>query len=339
MTRAAAQESSASFSLVPPGLAKSLAGKAHTPEGEHVLQAADKVLGNTPHALSRIHTEGTLPHQGIRDQSEVAVADFHVVRDLALAYRLTGNAKYLTALEPYLVAWASVYKVSGDPIDETNFMDLFIGYDLVRSEVKPATSTAMTGLLRQFTEVYSKSVLAKKNDMGNFQSHRIKLFTLSAFGLGDTALIEQAHAAFNQHLSLNIRPDGSVWDFYHRDAIHYVTYDLEPLTAACLAAKQHGQDWFHDAEPNSVAHGIDWLKPYVTGQQTHIEFVHSPVKFDKARANAGLSDYAPHPWEPSAGLGLLTLAGAMEANRQDLCRQVATSAQKQPIDWVVLLFW
>src|ERR1700683_1033733 len=263
---AAALDDSASFSLVSPATAKSLAGKAQTPEAERILRAAEKVLPDVPHALPRIHLEGTLPHQGIYDQSKVAVADLTTVRELALAYRVTGDTKYLAAVEPYLLAWAKVYKVSLNPIDETNFSDFFVGYDLVQADVQPATRTAMTSFLRQFGEGYAKAVVAKKSDAGNWQSHRIKLFTQSAFALGDEALIEKAHAAFTQHIEANIHADGSVYDFYQRDAIHYVLYDLEPLTVACLAAKEHGQDWFHEADPGSVAHGIDWLTPFVTGQ-------------------------------------------------------------------------
>ena len=84
---------------------------------------------------------------------------------------------------------------------------------------------------------------------------------------------------FLRHLSVNIAPDGEVVDFAKRDALHYVTYDLEPLTVAALAAKAHGQDWMHEQSVthSSVAAGVDWLVPYARGEKTHEEFVHSHV--------------------------------------------------------------
>jgi hypothetical protein len=130
-----------------------------------------------------------------------------------------------------------------------------------------------------------------------------------------------------------------VYDYYYRDALHYVVYDLEPLSVACLAAENHGQDWYHEDAPASVAKAVDWLVPFATGRETHIEFVHSKVGFDQARAHAGLGEYGPHPWSPAASIELLTTVAALDPARTALCRQVAASANKKPTNWRILLFW
>ena len=74
---------------------------------------------------------------------------------------------------------------------------------------------------------------------------------------------------------------------------------------AALAAKAHGEAWFHAAVHGGscVELAIDWLTPFALGQKTHKEFVHSSVPFDAMRAKAGLKGY-PGPWEPGASIHL-----------------------------------
>ena len=329
----------AAFALVSPAAIAALPARKSSPAASGILQHATTDLSATPHPMAHIHTEGTLPHQGIRDASIAAEADFPITLDLALAYRLTNDRRYLDAADRYLSAWASIYKPDFNPIDETRLMDLILAYDLVRADVSAPTREKMTALLRSLADGYAGEVVKKIADKGNWQSHRVKLLTLTAFALGDDALIRQAHEAFSAHVKINIRPDGSVHDFYQRDALHYVTYDLEPLTVACLAARTHGQDWFDESAPGSVAKGVDWLLPFATGQKSHVEFVNSKTAFDRKRAEAGEGEYGAHSWKPEAGLGLLTLAAAVDPARRAVCQQVATASGKTPTAWVTLLFW
>ena len=330
---------SATFAVVSPARAQSLAEKKDAPEAQGFIKDADQHLAEPPHALARIHLEGTLPHQGIWDQSKVAVADFPVMRDFALAYRLTGDDKYLHALDGYLLDWATTYKISLNPIDETNLDEMIVAYDLAKDALPETTRQKVNDFLRAMAVGYAGAVIKAQKDEGNWQSHRIKMLTLSAYALGDADLIGKAHAAFSQHISVNIKPDGSVFDFYKRDAMHYVLYDLEPLSVACLAAKQHGQDWYNEGAPASVANGVNWVLPFAKGQKTHIEFAKSTVPFDKKRAAAGIGEYAPHQWEPAASIRLLTLATALDPAQRQVCEQVCAATHKKPTDWIVLLFW
>ena len=52
-------------------------------------------LNDPPHALEKLHTEGTLPHEGIYDQSVEAEKDLDLLRDAALAWRATSDDRYL----------------------------------------------------------------------------------------------------------------------------------------------------------------------------------------------------------------------------------------------------
>jgi len=117
-----------------------------------------------------------------------------------------------------------------------------------------------------------------------------------------------------------------------------VTYDLEPLTTAALAAKAHGEDWFHAATPGSpcVELAIDWLTPFALGQKTHEEFVHSSVAFDAARAQAGVKGFAG-PWDPGTSLHLFQLAALADPKYAPFIQPIAAKAGRSPQDWLVLL--
>ena len=51
-------------------------------------------LNDPAHAVSKLHTEGTLPHEGIYDQSVEAEKDLDLLRDAALAWRATSDDRY-----------------------------------------------------------------------------------------------------------------------------------------------------------------------------------------------------------------------------------------------------
>ncbi len=340
-TAAAAVEenSSVPYALIPPAVAERLKSEASSTHALHLLKTAQADLANKPNPLPLVHTEGTLPHQGIRDQSGKAERDWPQMLAFGMAYRLTGDPKYLEAAERFLSAWLAIYQVSFNPIDETNLDQMILAYDLTRPDLSRPTQEKMTAFLRTMAQGYLDKIAAQKTeDITNWQSHRIKLLTLSAFALGDPDLIARAHQVFQRQLSVNIRPDGSVVDFYKRDALHYVVYDLEPLATAALAAQTHGDDWFHPATAGapSVEKAIDWLTSYALGQKSHQEFVHSAVAFDAARAKAGEKGYSG-PWQPATSLRVYQLAAMVDPKYAPTMQQIAAKSGRSPTDWIVLL--
>jgi hypothetical protein len=191
-----------------------------------------------------------------------------------------------------------------------------------------------------YLDTIARQIAAGKEDIDNWQNHRIKLITLSAFALGDERLIERAHQAFLEQLSVNISSSGMVHDFIERDALHYVTYGLDPLVVSAIAAKAHGQDWFNAQSPSgaSVPLALDWLTPFALGQKTHEEFVHSKIGFDAARAHAGLKDYSGM-WVPSTSLPLYEKAAVLDPKYETVFQQVNQSNGNKyhPADWLVLV--
>src|SRR4051794_11065393 len=63
------------FALVRPAEAEALARIANGALRAEVIRFADRLLDRAPHAMARLHVEGTLPHQGIYDESREALRD------------------------------------------------------------------------------------------------------------------------------------------------------------------------------------------------------------------------------------------------------------------------
>lgn len=313
-------------------------GAESTPVARQVIRRADAALGRPPGAIPQLHTEGTLPGKGIRDISLKAKQDQPIVLDLALAWRLTGDRRYLDQASRYLEAWVDTYRMSFNPIDETGFDTLILATDLTEAELPGPLAAKLEGFWRRMAEGYLGAMEGKANDPNNWQSHRVKLATMAAFAVGDLGLIDRARNAFRRQIAGNVQPDGSVVDFHERDALHYVTYDLDPLLMAAIAAKAHGEDWISWKSPtgSSLASALDWLEPYAAGAKAHVEFVNSKIQFDRARAAAGQSDYAPHAWKPGSAVNTFAMAALADPAYRDFAAQLAAQTNTRPAAWVSL---
>lgn len=274
--------------------------KTYVPQLSRALQAR---LDSQPSPLAHVHTEGTLPHQGLYDASLAAERDWPVMRDAAYAWRAGAGDAYLALATRYFKAWIATYQPDLNPIDETNLDTLIQTYAVIAPTLTPDDRAAAQSYLRAWAKAYidamdshqaasqSPKVTIWNN---NWQSHRVKLVTMMAVALNDDALFHTARRLFLAQIAVNMHPDGEVIDFKERDALHYVIYDLEPLAQAALAARARGEDWFHLPASNgaTLAKGFAWLKPYANGDKPHEEFVYSKVRFDAQRAAAGEKGYS-----------------------------------------------
>lgn len=305
-----------------------------------VIARATEALDRPPGALPRLHTEGTLPGHGIRDISIKAKQDQPIVLNLAIAWRLTGDRRFLDATSRYLEAWADVYQMSLNPIDETGFDALVLAYDLTENDLADPVRAKLDRFWRAMATGYLDAMDAgPRNAETNWQSHRIKLATLSAFQTGDAAIIDRARAAFRKQVAVNLYADGSMFDFHERDALHYVTYNLDPLMVAALAAQAHGEDWYAWTSPKgaSLPRSLDWLSAYARGEKTHIEFARSKIQFDRDRAASGQKEYAPHPWDVANAVGTYSLASLLDARFLPLRDDLVRKSRKSPPLWTEIL--
>lgn len=308
---------------------------AANPAANALLAAAQRHLADRPAPLPHVHTEGTLPNHGIREQSLVAEKDWPLMRQAALAWRISGDPRYLKQVDEYLAAWADVYQPDFNPIDETNLDMLITAYALTADHLRLETRAASRRLISNLGNGYIAHIeqfhgQKKGTQTNNWQSHRVKLVTLAAAALDDRAMLEQAHQLFKQQVADNILADGSVTDFQDRDALHYVVYDLEPLVQAALAAKPYGGDWLNlKSNGASLGAALDWLVPYANGQRSHQEFVHTHVQFDKDRARVGEAGYSG-TWDAKSSATLFWLAAQLDKRYLPVATQLAA----RPADWI-----
>ncbi|MEQ5840353.1 alginate lyase [Paraburkholderia acidicola] len=286
-------------------------------------------LNDPAHAVARLHTEGTLPHEGIYDQSVEAQKDLDLLRDAALAWRATSDDRYLKFVDRVLYAWVTTYQPSFNPIDETHFEGLILAYDMTASALPVKTRNASMAFLTKFANGYIAQIDAQPRPLtgtyrNNWQSHRVKLISMAAFTLDNRKMIDAAQRLFVEHVGDNIAPDGSTVDFAERDALHYVTYDLQPLVTAALAARRHNRNWLPQraATDASLADALNWLTPYALGTKTHDEFVRSSVPFDAKRREAGLPGYAG-PWDPKSATELFHLAARLDGRYTPIALRLA----------------
>ena len=286
-------------------------------------------LNEQPHALAKLHTEGTLPHEGIYDQSVAAEQDLDLLRDAALAWRASSDDRFLKLVDRLLYAWVTTYQPSFNPIDETRFEGLILAYDMTASALPVKTRNAAMAFLTKFANGYIAQIDAQPRPLtgtfrNNWQSHRIKLIAMAAFTLDNRKMINAAQRLFVEHIGDNIAPDGSTIDFGERDALHYVTYDLQPLVTAALAARRHNRNWLQEKGANGATlfAALNWLVPFATGQKTHEEFVRSNVAFDAKRREAGLPGYSGQ-WDPKNATELFHLAARLDGRFTPVALQLA----------------
>lgn len=262
-----------------------------------------------------VSTEGRLPGDPVRAESNAAQQEWYGMLALAQAARLTGDRGYGDALERYFAAWAPVFEPQGNPISETHFQQLILAFETGEDWLTPATHTLTLRLFQRTADVvFDRKRIRQGTDRNNWQSHRIKLGTALAFVLNDRERIAISRGVFQQHIANTLSPDGTVLDFRERDALHYVVYSLEPLLTAALIARQHGEDWYSFTTPEgaSLARALQWLLPYATGERTHVEFQNTRVEFDRARARAGVPGYSGL-WQPAEAATCYQLAARLDA--------------------------
>jgi len=278
-----------------------------------IKKTADRALGEKPQPVKRIVSEGTLYSDPEKKRSLAARRDLFKIEALGYAYALLEKREYGEKAREFVLAWARLYESDGNPINETEFVRLMMGYDLARGlfsagERAEAERWLVRMAEKERSEIRPGTSAAKNNHM----SHRLKIIGHVAYLLPEPALLRWTAAEYKRHLEQNLDPDGSTFDFHQRDALHYHVYDLLPLVELCLAAEQNGEHLYDTATSRgaTLENAIAFLIPYIKGEKTHREFVGSTVKFDRERSAAGdPSIRVGASWKPEEARRLFDLAG------------------------------
>jgi hypothetical protein len=248
-------------------------------------------------------------------------------------WQSTGDTNYKESASTYIRNWATTYKPNLNPIDETNFDALAYAYMVLRDSFDDKSRYDVDQFFVRWATGYIQSIdsaAAQGHTTGiwsnNWQSHRVKLITVMAAAVDSAGLFDSARRIYWSQIDNNILADGRVVDFVQRDAIDYVVYDLEPLTAAALVARSRGEDWYHNTSKSgaTLQSAITWLDPYASGKVSHDEFVHSTVPFDAQRARAGLPGFAG-AYNPKGAAALYWMVGELDQKYETFARSLSKS--------------
>jgi hypothetical protein len=323
-----ASDPSSGYAIFSPDVIAKLPSLRSTPVGDSTIKKAKAFLSAAPKPMPRLHVRHLNESTEFHDASNLAQKDWEGMELLGLAYRITGDRKYLDADVRYFSAWADVFKpryADLDPIDQGQTEQLIMAYDLVRDSLPAPVVTEMNTLCRSLAEGYTKwALLSGLNN--NLESHAVELAVLASYETNDPKLEKHAENVFLSQVSHNVQKDGSVVDWHLRDALLYVDYDLKPLATGAFAAHLHGAEWFHVGGKKTLAHAVDWLIPFATGDRQHEEFVHTTLGIDVRRADQGEKGFSG-TWKPSKNAqDILGMAALMDPDYEaafQACMRVA----------------
>ena len=301
-----------------------------------LLHAAEGALKRSPDPLPVVHVEGTLPTLPSYQRALQARKDWAAMEALASAYIVDRDTRYVEGYARYLSAWLDVYKVSGNPIDETRLAQWLLAYRSAGAALPSGLSERMRQFACDLAIRYTQPQPAsRKTSTNNWQSHRVKLAVMGAHVCGEAALITAAEAAFAKQIDDNLLANGETVDFAERDAIHYVVYSVEPLLEAALFARLHGRPLFAitGRDGQSISRTLEWLAPYARGEKTHEEFVHSRVRFDAERAAAGVPGFSG-PFLPKSAQWTYWLAAQMDGKWLEVSRKLGNPSITQRAPWL-----
>ena len=280
------------------------------PELKRVLELAQTALTADLTPVDTLHFEHTLPGDPAYQASHRAVDSLQQLRYLAVCARVADPAlaaRCGNVAKPAIVAWAKIYKPTGNPINESRLIPLIEAIDLMIPLLSADDRHLVFALGHHLISSGDKLFHQMKHSDGrllnNWSSWRLALRAVTATMMDDRKLVADTAQRFAQQAAHNITGDGSTVDFTERDALLYHLYDTEAyVTAFALAPAALG------SSQAAIARALDFVHPYFDGSKQHIEFAHTTVEFDRERRKAGVADYQNVAWKPEAARPVLRLA-------------------------------
>jgi len=276
--------------------------------------------GKSFSTVPQIFIAGYLPGDPRYDASLNALHQMKMLVPLALCARACApdlRSRAQRSANQGVFAWMHAYaQPTGNPIDESGLLPLLLATDLLQSTWSVPQRAEAATWLKLFlasSDHYWQTVLNGPNNTpySNFESWRLMLALLAAKIDGQQSNMAALTVLWHRQLTANLGTDGRTFDLRRRGSLHYQTYDLEPM----LWVKLFVPEVFSQQEDELVLRAVMYLKPYVQGQQTYIEFAHpdpalgAPIAFDRTRRDAGLPGYQLKNWNPEDARLLLHLAG------------------------------
>ena len=284
-----------------------------------VLRRAQAGLDATIRPAAALHLAGTLNRDPAHQASDRAKASFPLIFDFAVCARTAAEPlreQCMDKAKSALLAWARVYRPSGNPIDERFFAPMLQAVDLLVPVLPSAPARRLLGWTRAFAAAgdgfYASRPAADTARSNNWMSARLLVRALAATICDDRALQASTRRLLDAFVARNFVPDaggridGETFDFVQRDALEYHVTDLWFLTQIALFAPAI-------VTPHAralILEGLLFLKPFYLGEREHVEFLHTTVAFDVKRRDEDTNNpaFQNRPWDRAQARPLLRLA-------------------------------
>jgi hypothetical protein len=285
----------------------------------NVTVRAQAALDVALEPVAVFHLEGTLNSDRAHQAADHVKAGFPAIFDLAVCARLAVEplrGRCLDKAGAVLLAWADVYRPSGNPIDERFFVPVLQAVDLVGPILPSDRWAALLRWTRAFATAgdafYDRRPPNDTARSNNWMSARLMVRAIVATICADRAMQDSTRAMLDAFATRNFvrdakgRTDGTTFDFVQRDALLYHVADLLFLTTTALIAP----GTVSPATRGLMLEGLTFLKPFYRGERQHVEFVNSTVSFDRRRRDEDVTnrEFTNAPWKPAQARPLLRLA-------------------------------
>lgn len=311
------------------------------PMWETVRRQADDVLNDAPQPLRHIVYEGRLDTDPQRVATVRSLRDMGKLDLLTQADAVTGDARYAEKQREFVLAWATTYEPTGNPINENKLIPVLVSYALQRDAFASADRPRVDAWVRALAAAGIESARARPDSTGNnWHPKRLELVAAAAWILGEDHFTRYAVEGAQSYVASSLRPDGSSFDFEHRDALSYHMGGVAPLLRLAALLKPSGFDLYHYEAPNGagVKKSVAFVAPYARAEKTHGEFARTKGKLDQERAAAGLEHYRPgRLFDPKSSLQFFEMATAFEPGYGALVARLAGAPGEQHPTWNVVL--
>ncbi len=233
--------------------------------------AADKALAREPQAPTDWYVPGFYRDaKGHRDAKRALQDDANAAYTLALAFRMTGDARYVAPALRLIDAWATRVGTLSRKDDSTlsfsyHFPPLILAADLLRTA--PAFTPEARERFRTFVRAKAlpQNTMDRDNNWGNWG---LVLVLSAASHLGDQELFNKGVARWKALTAAQIAEDGHLPHEVERNegrsGLWYSNFSLLPHTIAAEIARVNGVDLYDWRAPNGriLRQAFDRLAPW-----------------------------------------------------------------------------
>jgi hypothetical protein len=302
---------------------------------DSIQHLAEKALHHAPRPLETIYYEGLLDNNPKRIDTRKSLEDADAVVNLIYGSYSNNKPALRKKAAEFTRAWASIYKPTGNPINENKFTAFFWAYYLFQNDFDGPDQQLVENWMR---EIATLEMNRKETPNNNWQAKRLKIIGLIGCIIGDTTFQRFALDGFKEYINSAYYADGTSEDLAKRDALSYHIGGIKPCLSVFINFRKFDPAFdlyeYVGVDGGSICKSVEYMIPYASGKKQHAEWVNTTVQLDRDRAAAGLEHYQPGKlFDPLESRPLLEWACYYNPNWYD----ILDSEGRYTTTWVGLL--